>query len=111
MSRLDSLIRRMETVETDLAHAATSFTDAGSLIIANQILIGALLAELDANALERVRRQCQGEVERQKAMGFTQTLRATGDADIVMKSSMLLDAAGGNIDRQFEREKRRRGGG
>lgn len=111
MSRLDNLIRRMDTVEADIANAAASFLNAGSLIIANQILIGALLAELDDDAVERVRRQCQGEIKRQKAAGFTQTFRATADAEIMMKNAMLIDDAAGNIERQFEREKRRRKGG
>lgn len=110
MSRLDSLIRRVETLEFELAHLAGTAFQVGPLNIANRIMLSGLLKQIDDEALADVARYCLAEAKRQKAEGLSGMGRLGMGADKVAQFSELLDGAASDLQRMVDDEKRRRKG-
>ncbi len=111
MSRLDSLIRRVDRLEAELAHASETAFQATASAITVRVILNGLLATLPDETLDLFVTSATAEATRQRESGLAAILRYGADTKAAADYLKLHDSVLSDLKSQVEREKARRGKG
>lgn len=110
MTRIEKLMKRVETLEFELAHLAGTAFHVGPLNIASRIMLRGILSQVDDEALDAIARYCLGEAERQKAEGLAGFAKIGATRQDVTDFITMHDEAARDLKSMIDGEKRRRSG-